>query len=146
MARTGQLATLVVTVVVLGSIAWALNTEASSAHGNIAYSDGQRYNTLFPSGQGALGPCSVCHRISAEGPERSAPPLVGIVDADKASSHWFGYSPALARATGTWSVDEIDAYLADPVAFLPGTTKTLSRVRDADERRRVVEALQQLTP
>lgn len=146
MARNTQLAALGAAVVILASIGWALSTESGVAHGSIASVDGQRYNTMFPSEQQALASCSVCHRIHADGPEMSGPPLWGIVDADKARSRWFGYSPALAKATGTWTPSEIDAYIADPVAYLPGTTKTLSQVRDADERKRVVDALQQLTP
>ena len=146
MARNTQWAALGAAVVILAGIGWALSTESSVAHGSIASVDGQRYNTLFPSEQQALEPCSVCHRISADGPEMAGPPLWGIVDAAKARSSWFGYSPALAKASGTWTTSEIDAYIADPVAYLPGTSKTLSQVRDANERKRVVDALQQLTP
>lgn len=75
----------------------------------------------------------------------SAPSLWGIVGAPKARSHWFGYSHALAGQDGNWSADEIDAYLADPVGYLPGTTKTLTRVRDPDERKRIIAALQSLS-
>lgn len=146
MARSSQVAALGAAIVILASIAWALGSEATVAHGTIANADGQRYNTLFPSEQDALASCSVCHRISADGPEMSGPSLWGIVDADKASSRWFGYSPALAKATGTWTVAEIDSYIADPVAYLPGTTKTLSQVRDSKDRQRVIDALQHLTP
>lgn len=146
MAKSAQLATLVMAVLILAGIAWALSTETPEVRGSIASVDGQRYNTLFPSAQEALAPCAVCHRISADGPESSGPPLWGIVNAPKGRSTWFGYSPALARAPGTWSAAEIDSYLADPVAWLPGTTKTLSQVRDPDERKRVIAALQQLTP
>lgn len=146
MARNSQLAALAAACVVLASIAWALGSEATVAHGTIVNADGQRYNTLFPSEQDALASCSVCHRISADGPEMSAPSLWGIVDADKARSAWFGYSHALAKAGGTWTIAEIDSYIANPVAYLPGTSKTLSAVRGSDERRRVIDALQRLTP
>ena len=146
MASATQMAALGAAAVVLVSIAWALSSESTVAHSTIVSADGQRYNTLLPSEQNALASCSVCHRISADGPESSGPPLWGIVDADKARSSWFGYSPALAKASGTWTTSEIDAYIADPVAYLPGTSKTLSQVRDANERKRVVDALQQLTP
>lgn len=146
MSRTTQMTALGAAVVVIVGVAWALGSESTVAHSAIASVDGQRYNTLFPSAQDALAACTVCHRISASGPEMSAPSLWGIVDADKARSSWFGYSPALAKAAGTWTVADIDSYIADPVAYLPGTTKTLSQVRDASERKRVIDALQQLKP
>ena len=146
MDKTPQWAALGAALTIVASIAWALSTENTSTAAAIASTDGQRYNTHFPSEQDALASCSVCHRISADGPEMAGPPLWGIVDAAKARSSWFGYSPALAKASGTWTTSEIDAYIADPVAYLPGTSKTLSQVRDANERKRVVDAMQQLTP
>lgn len=133
-------------LVVVVAVIWAVGSEAMPHRGNIAEIDGLRFNTLIPSAQGALAQCVVCHRISAGGPEHSAPSLYGIVDAPKARSRWFAYSHALATQTGTWSAEEIDAYLADPVAYLPGTSKTLSRVRDADERRLIIADLQKLSP
>lgn len=139
-----QLATLGAAALILAVIAWALATESGDHHGNVGTVDGLRYSTLIPSEQGPLAPCAVCHRIDAVGPESSAPALWGIDGADKASSSWFGYSPALAGSAGSWSAAEIDAYLADPVGYLPGTSKTLSQVRDADERRRIIDALQKL--
>ena len=144
--RIPQMATLGAAAVILASIAWALGTESIGAPESVAHTDGQRYNALFPSEQDALATCSVCHRVSADGPESSGPPLWAIVDANKGRSGWFGYSPALAAASGTWTAAAIDAYIADPVAYLPGTSKTLSQVRDADERKRVIDALQKLTP
>ena len=146
MDKTPQWAALGAALTIVASIAWALSTESTTAAAAIASSDGQRYNTLFPSEQDALASCSVCHRVSADGPESSGPPLWGIVDAEKARSAWFGYSPALAKASGTWTVTEIDSYIANPVGYLPGTSKTLSQVRDANERKRVIDALQRLTP
>jgi cytochrome c2 len=139
-----QLATVGASALILVAIAWALASENGSGQGSAGAVDGERYNTLIPSEKGALEPCAVCHRIDADGPESSGPALWGIDGADKASSPWFGYSPALAAAAGSWSVADIDAYLADPVGYLPGTSKTLSQVRDADERRRIIDALQKL--
>jgi cytochrome c len=93
-----------------------------------------------------LRDCAVCHRLSADGPERSAPSLWNLAGSAQASAPWFGYSPALARQRGVWTADAIDAYLADPLGHLPGTSKSLSRLRDADQRRRVLDALHALTP
>ena len=140
------LATLGAGALILAAIGWAIGTESSSSQMTIEVTDGVRYNSLIPSDQGELAPCAVCHRISAAGPDSSAPALWGIVGTNKASSPWFGYSPALAAAEGTWTAADIDAYVADPVGYLPGTSKTLSQVRDADQRQRIIEALQNLTP
>jgi cytochrome c len=95
-----------------------------------------------PVGRG--GPadaCVVCHSVEQNGTLRSAPPLWGIVGADKARFKWYGYSRALAQADGTWTEAALDEYLADPDAFLPGTAKTLSGIQDQQERARVISYL-----
>lgn len=146
MARASNLVLLASCLAVLGG-AWSMAyLTPTPQDGLLRTADGLRYNTLAPSEQGALATCVVCHRISANGAESSAPSLWGIVGAKKAASAWFGYSPALAAAQGDWTATEIDQYLADPIGYLPGTTKTLSQVRDASERQRIIEALQKLSP
>jgi cytochrome c len=107
-------------------------------------SEGDRY-AAEPVGRG--GPadeCVVCHSLAKGGTLRSAPPLWGIVGAPKARFDWFGYSPALARAGGVWTEEELDAYLADPDAFLPGTKKSLIGIPDERERAEVIAFLASL--
>jgi cytochrome c len=107
--------------------------------------EGYRY-AAEPVGRG--GPadmCVVCHSVEKNGPLRSAPPLWGIVGADKARFEWYGYSRALAQADGTWTEAALDAYLADPDAFLPGTAKTLIGIRDERERAEVIAYLASLS-
>jgi cytochrome c len=144
--NSSRLATLAAAVLILAAIVWALGTERARSNAAVGSDDDLRFSTLIPSDRGALEACAVCHRIDADGPESSAPALWGIVGTARGDSPWFGYSKALAAATGPWTAADIDAYLADPVGYLPGTTKTLSQVRDADERKRIIEALQQLKP
>jgi len=102
---------------------------------------GYRY-AAEPVGRG--GPadeCVVCHSIEKNGPFRSAPPLWGIVGAPKARTPWFGYSAALARKGGVWTSEELDQFLADPDAFLPGTSKTLTGIPDAAKRHAAIALL-----
>lgn len=106
--------------------------------------EGYRY-AAEPAGRG--GPadaCVVCHSLERHGTLRSAPPLWGIVGAEKARSEWYGYSQALARAGGVWTEDDLDAYLTDPDAFLPGTTKTLLGIPDEQDRADVIAYLASL--
>ncbi len=146
MAHSSKIVLLASGLAALGGALWMSYLSPAHRDGHLLTVDGERYNTLVPSEQGALAACAVCHRISANGAESPAPSLWGIVGAKKAASAWFGYSPALAAAQGDWTATEIDHYLADPVGYLPGTSKTLSQVRDAGERQRIIEALQKLSP
>ena len=94
-----------------------------------------------PAGlDGPAGQCVVCHSIEKGAPWRVAPTLWGIVGAPKAGAKGYGYSQALATAGGTWTVQDLDKYLANPGQFLPGTNKVVS-VADAKERARIIEFL-----
>lgn len=90
------------------------------------------------------GRCVVCHSLEEGGPFRTAPNLHGIVGAEKARDReWYNYSPALIRKGGTWTPEELDAFLADASAFAPGSTKSI-RVPDPEERQEIIDFLKQL--
>jgi cytochrome c len=91
----------------------------------------------------AVDTCLPCHSLDRDGPLRVAPSLWGIVDAPKARFAWYGYSPALRGKGGTWSVEELDRFLADPPRWAPGTKKTITGLAP-EERRKVIAALQKL--
>jgi cytochrome c len=96
---------------------------------------------------GADGPakrCVVCHSFERNGPFRVAPNLWGIVGDRKARDRdWYAYSPALVERGGTWTEDELDRFLADPSAFVPGSTMNI-RVTDPKERQAIIEFLKGL--
>ena len=90
------------------------------------------------------GRCVVCHSLEKNGKFRVAPNLWGIVGAEKARNRkTYSYSKALLKKGGTWSAEEIDLFIADANKFLPGTTKSI-KVKDAEERQKIVEFLQTL--
>ena len=98
-----------------------------------------------PDGRG--GPaddCVVCHSIDRSGPDRSAPNLWGIVGAKKARSEWFAYSRPLRKKGGVWSADELDAFLANPGVFVPGTSMTPPPIQDPAKRRDIIAFLSTL--
>ncbi len=88
--------------------------------------------------------CVVCHSIEQNGPFRVAPTLWGIVGADKARHQWYGYSAALANASGMWSEQDLDQYLKDPDGFLPGTKKSLVGITNDQERAELIGYLKTL--
>jgi len=90
------------------------------------------------------GRCVVCHSLEKGGEFRVAPNLWGIVGAEKARDRrWYNYSPALIEYGGTWTVEDLDLFLADAEAFAPGSTKSI-RVTDPEERAEIIEFLMQL--
>jgi cytochrome c len=90
------------------------------------------------------GRCVVCHSLEKGGDFRVAPNLWGIVGAEKASQRaWYNYSPALIEIGGTWTVEDLDLFLADAQDFAPGSTKSI-RVTDSEEREEIIEFLSEL--
>jgi len=104
--------------------------------------DGDLRFAAEPAGlDGPAAACVACHSIEKDGPLRVAPTLWNIVGEEKARFRWYGYSKALAAAGGRWSEQELDAYLADPDGFLPGTRKTLIGIADPGERKDLIAFL-----
>jgi cytochrome c len=124
----------------LGWMAWRLGAGSSP---QAAASGPYRFAAVPVGADGPLKACVVCHSVEKDGPLRVAPPLHGIVGAKKARAEWYGYSPALRRAGGTWSEADLDKFLTAPSTFLPGTTKTIIGVRDPKERADIIAALKQ---
>ena len=72
------------------------------------------------------------------------PNLAGVVGRRAASLAGFDYSPAMKKAGAdglVWSENALDRYLADPLEVLQGTTMSFPGVRDAAERRAVIDYL-----
>jgi len=123
---------------------WAVGAAPATPAADVAADGAERFTQVAPSDYRALSDCVVCHSLSASGPDRSAPSLVGIVGAPVARSDWFAYSPALRRKGGTWTEEALDAYLKNPTGAVPGTVKTLSPIRSDETRREIVAALKEL--
>jgi cytochrome c len=61
----------------------------------------------------------------------------------------FRFSPALVEAGArglVWTRETLDAYLADPSRFTPGTEMAMPGLRAADDRRDVIDLLERRTP
>lgn len=130
-------ALIAMALLLVGGLWWAINSES----GQFASAETFRYATKPAGWDSAAGQCVVCHSLERNAPWRVAPSLWGIVGAPKAGAKGYGYSLALAEAGGVWTEPELDAYLADPGGFLPGTTKILTGLPDPQERARIIEFL-----
>lgn len=81
--------------------------------------------------------CAACHTVKP-GQNRLGPTLHRIVGAKKAAVAGFNYSTALKAQKGVWSEAELDAYLANPRAKVPGTRMIFAGMPDAAKRKRLI--------
>lgn len=134
---------ILVIAVLGGGVYWGVGTETRAASGltDKAYGpSGDSYVFKVPV-VGENSPakdCVVCHSVAREGVLRVAPGLWGIVGARKARAGWFAYSPALSKAGGVWSEDDLHKYLTNPSGYIPGTKKTISGIADKAARDEII--------
>ena len=90
--------------------------------------------------------CGFCHTYTKNGDVKAGPSLYAIFGQKAGSVPNFHYSPAMAKAREgglVWTDEKLDAFLADPDTFLPGTTMVISSgpVTDPKVRRAVINML-----
>lgn len=91
----------------------------------------------------AIKNCLECHVIEA-GQEGNAPNLAAVFDKPVAGTGFALYSDALRQVGGKWTAKRLDAYLADPEAFAPGTSMPVPQLPSAAVRGHVIEMLEQI--
>jgi cytochrome c len=115
---------------------------AAGACGSPAGADPARGERVFER-------CFACHSVVAGEDKLPGPNLHGVLDRRAGTQPGFRFSPAMiaAGARGlVWTRAALDAYLADPERFLPGTEMGMPRLRDAVDRRDVIDYLEKSGP
>lgn len=64
--------------------------------------------------------CAACHDATA-GVHRIGPTLKGVTKRKVGTAVGYNYSPALKAKNATWTKANLDAYLAAPTKYAPGT-------------------------
>jgi cytochrome c len=79
--------------------------------------------------------CGMCHQIGPDAKSLVGPPLTGVVGRKAASVPDFTYSPGLKKLADsglTWTDANLDKYLTDPKAMVPGSPMALALPDTAD--------------
>ncbi len=107
------------------------------AHGAFAEGDPAKGERVFKK-------CQACHAVGDGAKAKTGPVLNGVVARQAATAEGFQFSPAMVlygEEGGTWSVEELDAFLAKPREHVPGTKMSFAGLRKDQERADVIAYL-----
>jgi cytochrome c len=112
---------------------------AVSAFTGVAHADGDaaRGKKLFEE-------CVACHSLE-RGVHGVGPSLQGVFERKAGDTPDFRYSPPLKRSGIAWSVQTMDAFIADPQKEIKGNRMPYSGMPEARDRADLVEYLRGAT-
>jgi cytochrome c len=85
--------------------------------------------------------CQTCHSLVADGVRRAGPNLHQVFGRKAGTLDDFPYSEALRQAGFAWTAEAMDAWLANPQSYLPGTYM-MYRQADPEIRAAIIGYLQ----
>jgi cytochrome c len=95
-------------------------------------------------GQNTAKACQACHSFEKGGPNKVGPNLWNVVNRPKASEPGFNYSAAMKAKGGNWTYDELNKFLANPQAYVPGTAMGFAGIPRDNPRADVIDYLRTL--
>ncbi len=95
-------------------------------------------------GEAAAKKCQACHTFAKGEPNRVGPNLWGIVGDHKGEGRGFNFSAAMKGKGGTWTDADLNQFLTNPKAFVPGTAMGFAGIPKDSERADVIAYLHTL--
>ena len=91
----------------------------------------------------AFAQCTVCHAVEPD-QNRIGPSLAGVYGAKAGHVGDFAYSQAMRASGLTWDEPTLDRFLESPLKTVPGTKMSFAGLRNAEQRRQVIDYLKTL--
>src|SRR5215475_14549418 len=97
-------------------------------------------------GQAAAKVCQTCHTFEKGGPNRVGPNLFGVVGDHRGEGrNGFNFSAAMKAKGGTWTIDDLNQFIANPKGFIPGTAMGFAGIQKDSQRADVIAYLNSLS-
>ncbi len=89
--------------------------------------------------------CAACHALTPERAGKLGPSLYGVFGRRAGTAEDAVYSDAMLAADFFWNDETLDAYIAAPAQWLPGTSMIFRGIDDAARRADLIAYLRQAT-
>jgi cytochrome c len=95
-------------------------------------------------GEAAAKKCVSCHSFTKDMKNGTGPALFGSAGRAKGSVAGFKYSAGMTGKGGAWDDEALDAFLANPKAYVAGTSMGFAGVPRPDERANIIAYIKSL--
>ncbi len=85
--------------------------------------------------------CGACHAIDPAAAPRQGPNLHGLFTRKAGTLEGYKYSASLKAAGWDWTPGQLDKWLTDPKALVPGTLMSVYKQKDPEKRKLVIDYL-----
>lgn len=92
-------------------------------------------------GERVFKKCSACHKLE-DGANGTGPHLFNIYERGIGGVGDYAYSPTLTGLGGTWGVNELNEFIANPKKFAPGTKMSFAGIKKDTDRADLIAYLQ----
>jgi cytochrome c len=99
-------------------------------------------------GEAVFKQCKICHQVGPGAKASVGPEQNNLIGSKAASRPGFNYSPAMKEAGEkglVWTEENIDKYLENPKAMVPGTKMVFAGLKKPEDRADVIAYLKTQT-